>query len=223
VRQFVRHARAFIAPGARVLEIGPDRLPSTLRAQVDTHAAAGARWDTLELTQAAGGPPAGLPLDPHSLAYRVDDPYRYPIADGSYDVVVSANVVEHVPRVWRWMAELARVCRPGGVVITVGPVSWPYHAAPVDCWRIYPAGMRALSEESGLEVLVSEWGCAELDWLDRRMPGRLGPKRVWQRLSGLFLLWHAATGLPPQGAYDAVTVARKPAEEPLPPAAAGGG
>jgi SAM-dependent methyltransferase len=197
LRQFERHGRAHVLPGARVLEVGPDAAPSTLRRLV----AADVTWETLDLA-----PRPGV-----ALTHQARDPYRYPLDDDAYDVVLSANVVEHVPRVWTWMRELARVCRPGGVVITLGPVSWPYHESPVDCWRIYPAGMRALCEDAGLEVVVSEWGSVELEWLDRRMPGRLRAKRAWQRLSGVFLLWHALTGLPPEGAYDTITVARKPA------------
>lgn len=196
LRQFVRHGRAHVRPGARVLEIGPDAAPSSLRRLV----AVDVTWETLDLASRPGV----------ALTHHARDPYSYPLDDDAYDVVLSANVVEHVPKVWSWMRELARVCRPGGVVITLGPVSWPYHESPVDCWRIYPAGMRALSEDAGLEVVVSEWGSVELEWLDRRMPGRLGARRVWQRLSGAFLLWHALTGLPPEGAYDTITVARKP-------------
>ncbi|MBU2063807.1 MAG: hypothetical protein KKF93_05375, partial [Candidatus Omnitrophica bacterium] len=39
-----------------------------------------------------------------------------------------------------------------GHVITIAPISWTYHEAPVDCWRIYPEGMKALYEEAGLKV-----------------------------------------------------------------------
>ena len=42
------------------------------------------------------------------------------------------------------MKEVARVVKPDGLVITIAPVSWPYHAAPIDCWRVYPAGLNAL-------------------------------------------------------------------------------
>lgn len=196
VAMFDRHARAHVRPGARVLEVGPDRAPSTLRGRV----AADVAWETIDVAARPGLP----------LTHLAADPYRYPLPDGAYDIVLSANVVEHVPRAWTWMRELARVCRPGGVVITIAPVSWPFHESPVDCWRIYPDGMRAVCEDAGLEVLVAEWGSVGLEWLDRRMPGRLAAKRAWQRLSGVFLLWNALTGLPPEGAYDTVCVARKP-------------
>ena len=42
--------------------------------------------------------------------------------------------------------------RPGGVVATITPVSWPYHEAPIDCYRIFPEGMRTLCEDAGLTV-----------------------------------------------------------------------
>ena len=37
-------------------------------------------------------------------------------------------------------------------MITIAPVSWPYHEDPVDCWRIYPDGLRALYDEVGLRT-----------------------------------------------------------------------
>jgi hypothetical protein len=37
--------------------------------------------------------------------------------------------------------------------MTICPVSWGYHEAPIDCWRMYPAGLRALYEHAGLKVL----------------------------------------------------------------------
>lgn len=72
-----------------------------------------------------------------------------------FDVVLAGQVLEHVRRPWRWVPELARITKPGGLVILINPVSWPYHEAPVDCWRIYPEGMRVLCADAGLECLLS--------------------------------------------------------------------
>lgn len=44
------------------------------------------------------------------------DGYHLPIADGSAELVVSSNVLEHVPDTDRMVGELARVTRPGGLV-----------------------------------------------------------------------------------------------------------
>ena len=88
------------------------------------------QWDTLDLVD-------GHAYVPAELTYRSRSPYEFPIEDDAYDIVLSANVIEHVRCVWRWLPELARVCKAGGLVITISPVSWPYHEAPIDCWRIY--------------------------------------------------------------------------------------
>jgi SAM-dependent methyltransferase len=194
---FSRFAAEFVFPGCRVLEIGPDREPSSFIALVNHEVET---WDTLDFASRMDVP----------LTYRAGAEYDYPVADASYDVILSANVIEHVPKIWRWMPELARICRPGGHVITINPITWHYHESPVDCWRIYPAGMQALCEDSGLEVVRSEWGSLDLRWLESRSPQKMREKQFWQRLSGVFIMWNALTGLPPEGSYDAITIARKP-------------
>ena len=71
-----------------------------------------------------------------------------------FDVVVSANTAEHVKRVWDWTRSLASILRPGGLLwMHSAGLSIGYHENPVDCWRMYPEGMRALLEYAGLEVL----------------------------------------------------------------------
>ena len=194
---FDRYAREFFTPGLHVLEIGPDRDPSTYRQLAGGTFAA---WDTLDFAARTDVP----------LTYRTQTEYEFPVPDASYDLVFSAQVIEHVRKPWRWMPELARVCRPGGVVITINPVSWHYHESPVDCWRIYPEGMRALSEDAGLEVVLSEWGSVEMEGLHRRLPRIARKQQVLQRLSGVLGMMNAALKFPVEAAYDTLTVARKP-------------
>jgi len=59
----------------------------------------------------------------------------------------------------------------GGHVITIVPVSWNFHEAPIDCWRIYPEGMRALYEEAGLEVELCKFETLEKPGRRRMLPG----------------------------------------------------
>lgn len=197
-RLFEKYALPHFRGDQRVLEIGPDAAPSTYQRIVGPTAA----WDTLDFASRADVP----------LTHRTDQEYSFPVADGSYDVVFAAQVIEHVRKIWRWMPEVARVCRPGGLVIIINPISWHYHEAPVDCWRIYPEGMRALCDDAGLEVLLSTWESVELERLRGVAPRRLRKHRIMQRLSGVVGLMNAAVRFPVEAAYDTITVARRPGE-----------
>ena len=104
--------------------------------------------------------------------------YSFPVPDETYDVVLSGQVIEHVRKIWVWMREVARVCKAGGIVITINPVSWPYHEAPIDCWRAYPEGMKALYEDSKLEVIFSGWESLEEPQFRNYMPGASREARI---------------------------------------------
>jgi SAM-dependent methyltransferase len=77
----------------------------------------------------AGARYVGLDVDVHEVASAADSPAlvgvgeRLPLATASVDVVVSSNVMEHVPRPGEVVAELLRVVRPGGVVL-VSYTAW---------------------------------------------------------------------------------------------------
>jgi SAM-dependent methyltransferase len=75
------------------------------------------------------------------------DPWTY---TKQYDVVVSSQVVEHVKKPWLFVKTLANLCNPGGLIYISTPNTIVYHPYPVDCWRVWPDGMRALFDEAGL-------------------------------------------------------------------------
>jgi SAM-dependent methyltransferase len=75
------------------------------------------------------------------------------VGAGEFDVVISGQCMEHVPMPWRWMKEVARILKPGGIACIIGPHSWEYHPSPLDCWRIWPDGMKACMEEAGFSVV----------------------------------------------------------------------
>lgn len=88
----------------------------------------------------------------------VAEPYRYPLEDGAFDVVLSGSTMEHVAALWRWAHEVARVLRPGGLMVLVGPHTFREHRYPADYWRIMPQGMDYLLREAGLERIIVEKG-----------------------------------------------------------------
>ncbi|MFN2563349.1 MAG: class I SAM-dependent methyltransferase [Jatrophihabitans sp.] len=81
-------------------------------------------------------------------------PYTIPAKSRSQDVVISGSVFEHIPFFWASMLEVARVLRPGGVFFMSVPSRGHKHS-PIDCWRYYPDGLRAMAASSRLMLLES--------------------------------------------------------------------
>lgn len=84
-----------------------------------------------------------------NVDWIVDDPYDFPVDDGTYDIVISGSTMEHVQAIWKWLPELVRVLRPGGLLCICTHWAEREHRYPVDCWRIMPDGMRYLFDETG--------------------------------------------------------------------------
>jgi SAM-dependent methyltransferase len=192
---FQKYAKQYFRTGLKVLEVGPDGIPSTYQNIVGDPSVA---WHTLDIRS-----------DP-ALTYQGSSEYEFPIDTGVYDIVLSGQVLEHVRQIWVWIREVARVCKVGGLVVTINPVSWPYHEAPVDCWRAFPEGMKALYEYASLQVELSAWECLEPVPSRRRLPGSSAQcqslrRRLAYRVLGLM-------GFPAECAYDTITIGQKTAE-----------
>jgi ubiquinone/menaquinone biosynthesis C-methylase UbiE len=56
------------------------------------------------------------------------DGHRIPAADASFDIVFSSNVLEHIPHVRAFQAELHRVLKPDGIAV---------HLLPTASWRVW--------------------------------------------------------------------------------------
>lgn len=103
----------------------------------------------------------------HNVDIVVQDPYNWSaIPSASIDVAVSGQVLEHVEFPWLTIVEVERILKPGGVVCLIVPSAGPEHRYPLDCWRIYPDGIRALAKQAKLEVVevFTEWGVGQ--WQD---------------------------------------------------------
>jgi SAM-dependent methyltransferase len=189
---FKKYAMEYFTAGSKILEIGPDKIPSTYQTIVGGQEL---QWDTLDIRDISG------------LTFPRSSPDSFPVPDCSYDVVFSGQVIEHVVRIWDWMKELARVAKSGGRVITIGPVSWPYHEAPVDCWRLYPEAMRALSEFAGLRLEKSHFESLELPTFRNSLPGR-SPEHQPRALRYSYRIL-GRLGFPVEKSFDCITVAIK--------------
>lgn len=76
----------------------------------------------------------------------LDWDYQWPmIEDESFDVVISGQALEHMEAPWLAVRAMERVCRKGGLCAILVPARCEYHPYPIDCWRIFPDGMRYLT------------------------------------------------------------------------------
>ncbi|MDQ3640721.1 MAG: class I SAM-dependent methyltransferase [Actinomycetota bacterium] len=141
----------------------------------------------------------------HALGTAVNgDALTLPFADGAFDRVVAAEVLEHVPAHEVAMAELARVLRPGGTLAVTVPrwfperVCWAiaddYHAPHVPdghvriyrrselAWLVTASGLRPTGSHHAHALHTPYWWLKCALGLER--PDRW-PVRTYHR----FLLW----------------------------------
>ncbi|MGE0043489.1 MAG: class I SAM-dependent methyltransferase [Vicinamibacterales bacterium] len=78
-----------------------------------------------------------------------------PLASASVDSVLCTEVLEHVPDPDAVMREIARVLKPGGVVVCTAPFFYPVHDE-YDFFRYSPMSVPTLMRRHGLEVVRSE-------------------------------------------------------------------
>lgn len=107
----------------------------------------------------------------------LSSPYDIPFAAGTIDLVISGQAFEHVQYFWVMWMEMLRLLKPGGRVFLIAPSRGPEHRYPLDCWRFYPDGFRALAQIGCCELLE-----VSTDWEPHPDPG----SRDWGDTVGVF-------------------------------------
>lgn len=120
---------------ARVLDVGSRDVNGTYRPIVE---------DIMGWTY------IGIDIEDGPNVDKIVDPYEFNFHDSTFDVVISGSTMEHVRAPWIWIKELVRVLKPGGTLIIYTHHTFPYHEYPVDCWRVFPTGMEALFDYTGV-------------------------------------------------------------------------
>lgn len=117
-----------------------------------------------------------------------------PSEAGSFDCVLSSQVLEHVVDPQKYLAEAGRVLRPGGSLILSTHGIWPYHPDPTDYWRWTIEGLQHEIRQAGFQIMMVqsvfglESSALQL-WQDatyERLPGFLQPvyTRFFQAVIG---------------------------------------
>lgn len=79
-----------------------------------------------------------------------------PLADDSFDTILLTDVLEHIASPESLCREVARLLRPGGVLIAGVPFLYPIHEEPYDYWRPTEYILKNLISCNGLAGLVLE-------------------------------------------------------------------
>jgi ubiquinone/menaquinone biosynthesis C-methylase UbiE len=214
---FSKYALPYFHDNIKVLEIGPTGFPSVFQKLVKNPSI---QWDTLDLVDTTY---INSSID--NLTYRSTSPYEFPINDGQYDIILSGQVIEHVQKIWIWLGELKRVVKEHGIIITINPISWPYHEAPIDCWRIFPDGIKSLADECKLECEFVKYESLEveeikkLDPMAKFIPGQsysysddyryLNKKIRWNKIVRMFSKFRHFLEIPIEVAFDTISILRK--------------
>lgn len=75
------------------------------------------------------------------------------IQDESFDYIISGQAFEHIEYPWLTITEMAKKLKKDGIICIIAPSAGIEHRYPVDCWRFYGDGMRALAKWGGLDVI----------------------------------------------------------------------
>ena len=94
-----------------------------------------------------------LNINSRSGVALVGDGHHLPLLSASADSVVCSEVLEHVRDPRRVVSELARVLKPGGVMLLAVPFLYGLHSVPYDYWRFTRFGLEELVRSAGLEVV----------------------------------------------------------------------
>lgn len=84
----------------------------------------------------------------------VSDPYDWKeIEDESYDYMISGNAFEHIEYPWLTIEQMYKKLKPDGFICILTPFAHVEHRYPVDCYRYFSDGLKALAKWGKFKVI----------------------------------------------------------------------
>jgi len=95
-----------------------------------------------------------VPFSPHGVESTdvFSNGIKLPFKDASIDIVLSSEVMEHIPEPNLFLQEIYRVLSPNGLLIMTTPFLVPEHEAPYDFYRYTRYGLEYLLTTSGFII-----------------------------------------------------------------------
>ena len=111
--------------------------------------------------------PGGFYSDPHDFECFLDE---IPKPEGTYDVVVLTQVLEHVPDPWAVLKEIKRVLKPNGRLLLSVPLTAPLHGEPWHFYHFTHYALLDMANKIGFEVRDLEKVGGAFWVLGKRLP-----------------------------------------------------
>jgi SAM-dependent methyltransferase len=171
-----RRARAYTG-AATAIDVRVPLVAAVVEARPARVLEVGAGWGELAewIARETGAEVVATDLSPHmvelscarGLDASVADVQSLPFADGSFDVVVAAWMLYHVPHLDRGLAEIARVLRPGGRLVAATNSIAHLH----ELRELVGSGPSSItfSRESGDELLDRHFASVRREDIDGRL------------------------------------------------------
>jgi SAM-dependent methyltransferase len=132
-----------------------------------------------------------------NVEFVVGDLAALDLADASFDAVCAFEVIEHLPEPERFVREMRRVLRPGGVLLVSTPHVERTDTAPANPFHVAEYSAADLERLLGSAFASVElYGQRRLQTARHRLFQRLDVLGLRRRLPFLRLLGRAVTGTP---------------------------
>jgi len=102
---------------------------------------------------------AQVPNKKYTALDHVCDLTAIPVPDGTYDLVLCTQVMEHLPEPLAVLREFHRVLKPGGKAFLTAPLFYNEHEVPYDYHRFTQFAWKRMAAEAGFTI-------EELAWLE---------------------------------------------------------